>query len=70
MNIEQMSEEKFQRLGKEVIDLLQVKRNKGSGRVDTTFGSKTETGIGRIVLRILQEVQSGVETPEQPGATE
>jgi len=54
-----LSEAQFQEIGKQIIDLLYVARNKGSGRVETDGGSKTETGVGRSVLRIIKEIQEG-----------
>ena len=46
------------KLGQQVIDLLAVKRNKGSHRVDTTSGSKTDEGVGRCILRIINEINN------------
>ena len=36
-----------------------------NGRVDTTWGDKTPTGIGACVLRIVKEEQSREPDPQQ-----
>ena len=56
--------ESITKLGQQVIDLLNVKRNKGSQRVDSTSGSKTDEGIGRCILRIIDEINNPTKSAE------
>ena len=43
------------KLGKRLIDLLSL-RVRGDGRVITSWGTKTPTGLGATVRRIMGEV--------------
>jgi len=61
--MDNLSEAQLGKIGKEMIELFQIKRKKGIERVDTSYGSKTEVGLGRIVIRILKEVQQPMSEP-------
>lgn len=58
----QLSDEVAQRLGERLIEVLQLKvkrSGEGKGRVDTNGGDKTPMGLGRTVLRIVEEEVDG-----------
>ena len=53
-----MTEAQARKLGEQLIEVLQLKvkkRDPGKGRVDTTWGDKTPTGLGHVVHRIVEE---------------
>jgi len=49
-----LNEEEAKKLGQAVVDLLGL-TVKGNGRVDTNSGDKTLIGLGRTVVRVVQE---------------
>ena len=51
-----MNEKQIEQFGNEVIKLLSLKV-KENGRVDTDGGDKTPLGLGRTVLRLLDEAK-------------
>ena len=46
--------EKIEKLGEAISNLLYLKKN-GHGHFHTTYGSKTAEGLGRTVLRLVEE---------------
>ena len=50
-----MNEEQATALGNEIIKLFDLKVDKKTGRVHTTWGPKTPLGLGLCVERILEE---------------
>lgn len=49
-----LTEEQEKKIGEEIIELLDLKIKK-NGRVNTSFGDKTPLGLGRVILRIIEE---------------
>ena len=49
-----MNEKQIETFGNELIKLLSLKIKK-NGRVDTDGGDKTPLGLGRTVIRLLEE---------------
>jgi len=51
-------EEKISNVGKEIIkflDLKPIKSGEQKGRYNTAWGSKTELGLARSIMRIISE---------------
>ena len=51
-----LTDEQAEKLGKLVINLLELKKT-NLGRYDTTWGTKTELGLGLTILRLVNEVK-------------
>ena len=49
-----MNEDQATALGNEIIELFNLKIDKKTGRVNTSWGDKTPLGIGLCVQRILE----------------
>ena len=50
------NEKQTEKFGKKIIKLLSLKIKK-NGRVDTDGGDKTPLGLGRTIIRLLEEVE-------------
>lgn len=59
MNVEEeLTEEQLICFGRNVADLLHAKRyEEGIDRWKTDFGSKTDLGLGRTIIRLLEDVK-------------
>lgn len=51
------SPDQYKLLGKLVVDALLIARTEGTNRIDTSYGSKTEEGVGRIIARLVDKSQ-------------
>lgn len=54
MNLENRTEKQEEALGQKIIEILNLKVREG--RVDVgEFGTKTPLGLGRVILRLVEE---------------
>ena len=52
-----MTEEQYHQLGMELIETLQLKRRRGDGRVETTWGDKNPAGLAKTVETIIEKAK-------------
>jgi hypothetical protein len=52
-----MNEEQATALGNEIIKMFNLKVDKKTGRVNTSWGTKTPLGVGLCVERIMEELE-------------
>ena len=53
-----MTEQQAEQLGKQVAEILNLKKGK-DGRYNTTWGTKTDIGLGMVIQRLVNEALQG-----------
>lgn len=52
------TEEKIEELGTEIAKLVNLKLDKKTKMYDTQWGTKSAVGLGRCILRLIEEAES------------